>query len=292
MRAILYILYISILTIFFSCKEQTTNINNIPITTTKNKLIEEKNKSEEEKAIIKYENYRRVDSLRKDKILTDIFNFVKQNIELDNYYNEYKTLTYDSCYWVKVDITMGRLFSDKNKYLLIHRLDIAEMLLDLYILKNNKFIPIISVSWCENGYTNDTIKDINGDGFKDFLVNTHSISGCCRGVTSLVYLYLSKNGTFTKKYKFINPTFYPREKIIRGVGYGRPGEVGLYKYKWNGLKVDTVEFIYPDFYDKIFFIKTKKKTYYATENDGLKIKSVPKEYHNIKDYDWFTLYLQ
>ena len=81
-----------------------------------------------------------------------------------------------------------------------------------------------------------------------------------------------------------------KEKIIRGLGYGHPGEVGLYKYKWNGLKVDTIEFIYPDVSTKGQFIKTKKRIYRPTDKEGIVLKHVPKEYQDIESFEWFVDY--
>ena len=34
--------------------------------------------------------------------------------------------------------------------------------------------------------------------------------------------------TFSKNFEFINPTFSPKEKIIRGICYGHPGETEMY----------------------------------------------------------------
>ncbi len=40
----------------------------------------------------------------------------------------------------------------------------------------------------------------------------------------------------------MNPIFYPKEKVIRGMEYG--SDAPLYKYRWNNLKIDTVEYIH------------------------------------------------
>ena len=290
MKKIIHILFIAVLVTLFSCQVKHENKEQI---TEKDTIITEPEELIDEVETKKqYENRQLKDSLRLDKILQDIFVIAKQNIELAHYYKEYKTLTYDSCYWVEVDILIGRLFSNKNKYLLIHRHNPETTYLDLYVIQNNKFKEIISNTYhfYEEAYIKDTIKDVNGDGLKDFLINLYSSSGCCRRDNYLVYLGRVKNVAFSEEYEFMNPTFFPKEKIIRGVGYGHPGEVGLYKYKWNGLKIDTIEYIYPNFKDTNSFIKTKKKSYRPTEEEGLKLKSVPKEYHNIVSYEWFIAY--
>jgi len=93
---------------------------------------------------------------------------------------------------------------------------------------------------------------------------------------------------FTADYEFMNPTFSAKEGIIRGIEYGHPGEAGLYKYKWNGLQIDTIEYIYPDAHHKGQFIKTKKAAYQSTGKDGIVLKAVPAEYYTIESYEWFA----
>jgi len=137
-------------------------------------------------------------------------------------------------------------------------------------------------------YIQDTIYDANGDGYNDFLVHWYPSSGCCRRNVYNVYLNQPDKGIFTHDYQFMNPTFSAKEKVIRGVEYGHPGEVGLYKYKWNGLQIDTIEFIYPDAKNLGQFIKTKKRTYSPTEKEGVVLKSVPEEYLKIESYKWFA----
>ena len=50
----------------------------------------------------------------------------------------------------------------------------------------------------------------------------------------LLAVSLSGCKTISNNFEFINPTFSPKEKIIRGVCYGHPSETEMYKYKWNG----------------------------------------------------------
>jgi len=78
-------------------------------------------------------------------------------------------------------------------------------------------------------YINDTIRDINGDGFNDFVVNWYGSNGCCLKAFSNVYLLRPDKKIFSNNLEFINPTFSPTEKIIRGVCYGYPGETEMYK---------------------------------------------------------------
>ena len=87
---------------------------------------------------------------------------------------------------------------------------------------------------------------------------------------------------------FMNPTFFPKEGIIRGIEYGHSGEVPLYKMKWRGMKVDTIEYIYPILDKKDTFLITTKSEYRPTK--GKLVSPLPKEYRNIESIDWFLNY--
>ncbi len=196
----------------------------------------------------------------------------------------------DSSYTINIEILIGKLFVDNKKYFLLRRHIPDATYLTLYKVNDNKTEKLIERIQDGMTYIRDTIFDVNGDGHKDFLVHWYPSSGCCMRNVYNVYLNQPDNGNFTQDYEFINPTFSSKEKIIRGVRYGHPGEVGLYKYKWNGLQVDTIEFINPDVNTKGQFIKSKIFAYDPTKNDGKVIKTVPKEYHKIDGYDWFAAF--
>lgn len=133
-------------------------------------------------------------------------------------------------------------------------------------------------------------QDINGDGLKDFVVNWYGSTGCCLKAFSDVYL-LRPDNTFSNSFEFINPTFSPTEHVVRGVCYGQPGQTEMYKYKWNGEKVDTVEYISFEKNDK--GSKTGKLVVsstlpYSGEYKILKrLNAVPNEYKRIQAYAWF-----
>ena len=79
------------------------------------------------------------------------------------------------------------------------------------------------------------------------------------------------------------------EQIIRGVNYGHPGETELYKYKWNNLHVDTIEFIYWDKKGNGQFVKSKYLPHdnRNNQNETTILKMVPDEYRSIYGFDWF-----
>jgi hypothetical protein len=134
-----------------------------------------------------------------------------------------------------------------------------------------------------NTFLDSGIKDLNGDGFDDYFIHWYPSSGCCRRDVYDIYLYQTESRKFTDGLQFINPTFSPKEHLVRGVDYGHPGDVGLYKYKWNGFKVDTIEFIFPDTTGKKYYLSKTREF----GRSGKLLTAVPKEYEKIESYDWF-----
>ena len=232
-----------------------------------------------------------IDSLRMDKILKEAITISKAKIHEGFFEKKYEAIPDDSSSIYEVNMNYGNLFSKNYNHLIIRRMNSREVQIDVFLNNNGRLQHIINRELDGMTYLRDTIRDVNGDGQLDFLVHKYPVSGCCCRDVYNVYLQ-SENKTFTTGYRFINPTFYPKEKIIRGVLYGHPGEVGLYKYTWNDLNVDTIEFIYPNQIDTLnrHFFKTEKWIYLTEENERIKLEKVPSEYHDIENYDWFTWY--
>jgi hypothetical protein len=231
---------------------------------------------------------KRIDSLRLGFALQHAFNIAEAAFGTNNFSKQYELQPDDSSYIINVEILVGKLFQDNQEYFLLRRHLPGATYLDLYKVNGNKVDKQIHREQGGMTYVRDTIFDANGDGHKDFVVHWYPSSGCCRRDIYNVYLRQSDKESFTKNYKFVNPTFSPKERIIRGVEYGHPGEVGLYKFRWVGLQVDTIEFIYPDVLVEGQFIRTKKAAYRPAKNEGVVLDAVPMEYHNIESYDWFA----
>jgi len=288
MKTTTNILTLTILTILLACgqtanQDMKTDAKSDSVQTSD---IEKKLTKEERQKQIEEES--RIDSLRLDIALKDAFKIAQAAFKTDNYNKQYELQPDDSSYTINIEILIGRLFKDNHKYFLLRRHVPGATYLDLYKIVDDKTEKLIEREQGGMTYIRDTIFDVNGDGHKDFLVHWYPSSGCCRRNVYNVYLNQPDKGKFTQDYEFINATFSAKEKIIRGVEYGHPGEVGLYKYEWNGLQIDTIEFIYPDALVKGQYIKTKKGAYRPTEKEGNVLKTVPKEYHNIESYEWFA----
>ncbi|MBB3186109.1 hypothetical protein [Microbacter margulisiae] len=175
-----------------------------------------------------------------------------------------------------LDIRCGHIFSPSFEYLIV-KIKLPYMVsVQIYKLHDNNFVKVCSKDMNPLAYVNDTIEDVNGDGKLDFLFHWYPISGCC--LRDIYDVYLQKpNGDFTKQIEFINPNFSSKEKIIRGLcyGYGAP----LYKYRWDGYKVDTIEYIYlPNNTNDHHFIRKKHED---EKEKGVIIMQLPKEYKKI-----------
>lgn len=254
------------------------------------KTFEQKEKERLEKKA-EIEKQEKIDSLKLDKILFNALKIATQEINQKKFQKKYKVRP-DNEYDVEVEINIDCYFAKNNPHLIIRRLEPNNVYIDIYSKNGNKFVKVLSHKEWAMTYENDTIKDINGDGLKDFVVNWYGATGCCLKAFSNIYLFRKDKKTFSKDFEFINPTFSPKEKIIRGVEYGHPGHTAIYKYKWNGEAVDTLEYVYyeTDKEDRKTgkIIISKKEAYSKNKKDIRILNSIPVEYKNIEGFDWFT----
>lgn len=230
----------------------------------------------------------RIDSLKMEVFLKTLLIDVKKNINAENFSKTYEAVLDSNSLPVKTEIEIGHFFSKTDRHLLIRRHGANDVYLNVFLIRKNDFEPVLFHKEWNMTYVKDTIRDVNDDGYKDFLVNWYGSSGCCLKNFYNVYLYQPNKRKFAKDLEFINPTFYPKERIIRGIRYGHPGETELYKYKWKGDMVDTIEYVYPNKNPKI------KAKYIITKNLSRKsdskkkeISRLPPEYETVEELDWF-----
>ncbi|MFL9829494.1 hypothetical protein ABS764_01395 [Flavobacterium sp. ST-87] len=289
MKTKLHILTLVLLSTLISCGQPSRKKENSVVTkdTLQTSLSKKEKERLEKRRAIEEQDY--ADSLRLDKILQDALKIANQNIGKDKFVEKYE-ISPDSIS-VSVEINLDYHFTKTNPHLIVRRNEPSAIYIDIYTKGENKFEKVVSHEQWTMTYVNDTIQDINGDGLNDFVVNWYGANGCCLKAFSNVYLLRQDKKAFSDNFEFINPTFSPREKIIRGVCYGHPGETEMYKYKWNGEKVDTLEYVSYERNEKgktgKIIISTDRP--YGDKFKTLKVlNSVPTEYKKIEGYDWFT----
>lgn len=209
------------------------------------------------------------DSLCALKILNNAF-LIVEKVKSEKEYELYSDT---------LEIRYGNIFSKKIKHLIVKRNFQTGVFIDIFKLVDDQFENVFYRKEWPLTYVGDTIQDVNGDNQKDYLIHWYPMSGCCTRDIFDVYLQ-NPDGNFSDKIEFINPIFSPQEKIIRGLCYGWTAP--LYKYKWNGVGLDTIEFIYfPDSTNGNHFIKRKQRN----ENEmGQILKELPDEYKKIGYY--------
>lgn len=282
----LKILLIFVLSISCNKKEErinkTKSLDSISVRNKeKEKKIEEKRKE--------INKQKKKDSLSLDKVLKSALEKAKKYKNKNLFFEKYKVLA-DFCD-VEVEINSNYHFNNTQSHLIIKRTSSGEINIDIYSKSKNEYKKVIQHNEWSLTYVNDTIRDINGDGLKDFIVNWYGATGWCLKGFSNVYLIRNDKQTFSKDFEFINPTFSPNEKIIRGICYGHPGETEIYKYRWDGEKIDTLEYL--SFQKDKKGSKTGKFLLTTDQPYGKKYKiikicnKVPSEYKKIDGFNWF-----
>jgi hypothetical protein len=290
MRTTIHILTLVFIVTLVSCGHSNGKKENTLVTADTLRVTLDKKEKErlEKRRKIEEQDYK--DSLRLEKVLQDALKIASQNISKDRFIGKYE-VSPDSIP-VSVEINLDYHFTKVNPHLIVRRNDPNAIYIDIYSKDDNKFERVVSHEEWTMTYVNDTIRDINGEGLKDFVVNWYGSSGCCLKAFSNIYLQRPDKKAFSNNFEFINPTFSPKEKVIRGICYGHPGETEMYKYQWRGEKIDTLEYVSYEKNDK--GVKTGKIIIstdrpFRDKFKTLKVlNSVPIEYRKIEGYDWFT----
>lgn len=199
----------------------------------------------------------------------------------------FEFIHHDSLPAVRIDLQRGHLTEDEHVYAYLSRKINHFTHVSLYLMQHQKWKPVLQREFEYAYFKGDSIFDVNGDGSPDLVLMSYPASGCCLANVHHVYLHLPNQGTFTPEYEFINPTFSPAEKLVRGVNYGHPGMTELYKYRWNGLRVDTLEWIQPFPPQSKTYVRTRPPLLHHPEK-GSPVRSIPSEYRQVNGFDWFV----
>ena len=231
------------------------------------------------------------DSLNLVQILEKTLVIAKQHIDKENYQTELKTIAKNETDSITINLKISSFFVKTQRHLIVQTKTQSTIYEHIFLIKNKTFSPVLAHKELQIEYEKDSIIDVNNDGYKDFLILGYASSGCCLKNFVSVYLFQSDESEFSKIFEFINPTFDPNEKIIRGVSYGQRGETEMYKYKWNKKTIDTIEYIsYEKDNDGLNtgkVIKSNKQNYKTANTKFIKLDAIPKEYLLIDGFDWF-----
>ena len=260
---------------FYSCKQDTTK-----------KDVHECNEK-----VIEISENEKSDSLNLVLILKKTLVIAKQHISKENYQTELRSTPNNDSEAVITKLKIGNFFSNTQRHLIVKTKSQSTIYVNIFLIKNKTFFPVLNHKELEIEYEKDSILDVDNDGFKDYLTLGHASSGCCLKNFAIVYLFQTDKTEFSRNFTFVNPTFAPKEKIIRGICYGQSGETAMYKFNWNKQNIDTLEYISFE-KDKEGIktgniIKSKKQDYKKADGKFIKLSEVPKEYLSIDGYEWF-----
>jgi len=291
MKYIVTAFSIGMITFVFSCKPSNgkkTVISN-KVDSARTHLVETEQERLEKRK--KWAELERIDSIRLDSVLQEAIR--RAAAKPDKRFNEEYVVTMpDSSTDVDVSISSDFYFTNEHPHLIVRRYRQGPIYINIFSKTGKGFRQVLSSEELGLAYIGDTIFDVNGDHLKDFVVNGYGTSGCCLKGFSDVYLLRSDKRSFTSSFWFINPTFSPKEGMVRGICYGHPGETEMYKYRWNGEAVDTVEYVYYEKNDKDQKTGKLILSNNAPGSDNHKVLrrliATPPEYEKIEGYDWFT----
>ncbi len=267
-----------------ACNQQATK-NELESTTTavdSNDKLPQKDSAFKEEITAKDQEV--LDSIKFAQMLQNALSISKKHLNA----NHFEQTILDSIpYLCGTFIKLGHLFSEENRHAIIRRENSGIVYIDIFLIEQDSLRPVLFHENAQMCYIGDTIQDVNGDNRNDFLVHWYPMSGCCLRDIFEVYCQ-TKEASFTQSTEFINPTFSPKERLVRGVTYGHPGQNSeLYKIRWKGASIDTLEFISINPKDSTKYIKSKRGRYVTPENEQINIDKIPKEYRNIYAIDWF-----
>lgn len=180
------------------------------------------------------------DSLN-NQMLLEALNIAQNNTHEVSFHTQYEAKL-DSIPML-VQLNRGYHFTKSHPHIIIRRDAEWYVYFDIYAQIEGNFQNVLSHSLTHFEYVSDTIWDINDDGLKDFVINWFGERGSWLKHFSNVYILQANRKIFSNTFRFDNPVFSPKEKVVRGIFYGPPGETEMYKYKWADKTLDTVEYV-------------------------------------------------
>jgi len=227
-----------------------------------------------------------------DKMLDTVIKAANQRSQENSFSGEVDTSLF---HFKEMSATyeFGNIFSKDKKHLLVKRFInefdsySASLYSDIYLFENNLFKKVAADTVTET--SEESLEDLNCDGFMDYVVNSYSGAGCCPRSADNGYLYNPKNGHFIFMDFFNRETNCP-DKIFYEASYGYRIDIEVYKYKWVGFKKVLLESFGPTFIS--WSAKEDPKTYTKTIYPSKKriiLKNAPEEYKQLAIFDYFKI---
>lgn len=228
-----------------------------------------------------------------DKILDTIIRAANQAMHQDFFSGKIDTsvFRYKDMY---ATYEFGNIFSRNKKHLLVKRFIneygtySGSLYSDIYLFQNSSFEKVAADTVTETFEEN--FEDLNCDGFKDYVVNSYSGTGCCPRSADNGYIYNPGNGHFVFM-DFFNRESNCPNKVFYETSYGYNFDIEVFKYKWVGMKKVLLEsfgrtFVSLDDLSKN--PKTYTKTIYPS-GKKITLKNAPAEYKQLKIFDYFEI---
>ncbi|MGH1337441.1 MAG: hypothetical protein ACRBFS_15060 [Aureispira sp.] len=224
-----------------------------------------------------------IDSINLALALNDAFRVASPSFKAERFTSAYTFSPTDTSEEIDIEITVGKLLGTPQTYFLLRRWysGTEEVYLDFYHIQADSSQLLLHHQQDLITYQKDTILDVNGDQQQDFVVHWYPSAGSWSREVYTVYLNTTNNTSFAGPYTFMNPTFSPTEGLIRGRAYGDPADAGFYKYQWNGLQVDTLEYLYPHPGQVGKYFRTNQETAPLQADNGTILDSLPLEYRGL-----------
>jgi hypothetical protein len=165
-----------------------------------------------------------------------------------------------------MNITFGPLISPTAKHLIISSRFAYKVESKLLNAATLEIIKTISVSDFF-----PYLKDINNDGSKDLIFPGQS--------EAIVSIYNDEMSRFNNEIVFEGACFSPSEKLVRGKFRNMPV---YFKYRWAGLELQPVEFLYPHPENANWLIKSDTLQDY-TKASGTTLWYLPKDYRAVEE---------
>ena len=222
------------------------------------------------------------DSVQLVSAMGEILKYADQHKSEKSYTRDLKV---PGCPRISVKLTFGNLFDGAKKHLVVRRAASGEITnIDIFLLGNSGFKRVCTDTLIVPSYMDDTIRDVNGDHQKDFGSLVPAIRLLRSGHMRCLPLQTWKGPVFKVTISVYQSRFFAlAKKLFVDFTYGH--HPALYKYRWDGLKVDTLGFIVLDTALKKFRVfkhEDDAENFYDAESghkkQGRIITKLPLEY--------------